>query len=225
MVTGFFITIIIIYIYIIQYNKGNYEKIFLDDLVDSNKLKTGDMLLFKAYNNFNSIFIGNYYGHVGIIYIDPDDPEKVPMLFEANGIEYMSLKSHHNKNGIFLSPVKERIEKYKGRVFIKSLNKHINDFYNNEFKDFILYCIKNMKYNEKIIQSAIKKWLNIEKCNKGTNCAEIVFLSLIKLGLLSIDEYDKTCLHYLKWMTNIEELCNSYKYNKPVEIVDYPFKY
>lgn len=217
------IIIIIVYIYLIQFNIGNYKKIFLDDLINKNKFKTGDMIIFKAYNNFNSIFIGNYYGHMGIVYVDPEDPTETPMIFEANGIEHMPLKLHHNKNGIFLSPLKERIQKYKGRAFLKSLNNSISKEDQYELKMFIDYCIKNMKYNTKIIHSALRKWFGLEKCNKGTNCGEIVFLSLIKLGLLSISEYDKRCLHYVKWMSNIKKLNNNF-YFEPVEIIDHPFK-
>ena len=217
--------ILFLYIYYIQYDKGDYDKIFLNDLVNSNYLKTGDIITFKAYNNFNSVIMGNYYSHIGIIYIDPDDEKKTPLLFEANGVEKMYLMKHHNKNGIFLSPVKERIEKYKGRAFYKRLNDEIDDEKIKDFKHFIDYCLENMSYDYNLLQSALKKKTNIEKCGKLTNCGELVFLSLIKLGLFSMKEYNVPCFHYLKWVSNIKELPNGNSYNDQLEIVDHSFKY
>lgn len=220
---GILIVIIIIYIYSFQYYSGTYETIYNDDLINSKILKTGDIICFKAYNNFNSIFIGNYYGHIGIVYVDPNNPDE-PYLFEANGVEKMALKDHHNKAGIFLTPVKERIAKYKGRCFYKGLNKEIHPDVCKEFKQFIDYCLETMKYEKSIFKSSIKKWIGWERCNHNTNCGELIFLSLIKLGLIPYEMYDKPTLHYLKWMCNIKKLENDYYYNDLIQIIDHPFK-
>lgn len=222
---GIVIVALIAYIYYIQFYKGHYPKIFLDELIDNKCLKTGDMLIFKAYNNFNSVFLGNYYGHMGIVYIDPLDPAQTPMIFEANGLETMPILNHHNKNGIFYSPLKERIQKYKGRVFIKSLNQPIPHNIDLDFKNFINYCMDNMKYEYAIIKSWIKKITGISRCSKNTNCGEIVFLSLIKLGLLPETSYDKRpSFHHVADMSNLKILQNN-AYNQPVEIIDHPFAY
>jgi len=215
--------ILIIYVYNIQYNKGEYEKIFLTELINNEYLKTGDIIIFKSYNNFNSVLMGNYYSHIGVVYIDPDDEKKIPLLFEANGVENMNLLNHHNKNGIFLSPVEERIQKYKGRAFVKRLNKKVDEQKIKEFKYFIDFCLKNMSYEYNIIKSAVYKYLSLERCGKKTNCGELVFLSILKLGLISIEEYDKSCLHYLKWMSYVKELNYGYSYMDILEIIDYPF--
>lgn len=220
------IIILIIYIYSIQYDKGNYNQVFLDDVINDENviLKTGDMILFKAYNNFNSIYMGSYYGHVGIIYIDPDDATQTPLLFEANGVEHMPLRDHHNKNGLFLTPLKDRIQKYKGRVFLKSLNKNIDENVVRNFRAFIDYCICNMIYDKKVVKSTVKKVLGLERCKKNTNCGELTFLSLIKLNLLPISSYETSpSFHHLSYVTKLQHLHNNYKYFEPIEIIDHPF--
>jgi len=156
-VYGIIIVVLIIYIYVIQYHKGTYDKIFNDDLINSGLLKTGDIICFKAYNNFNSIFIGSYYGHMGIVYIDPDDPKKTPMLFEANGIEHAPLKEHHSKDGIYLTELEGRIAKYKGRCFWKPLNRPLSEGAVRDFKSFIDYCLNKMSYDYNVFQAALKK--------------------------------------------------------------------
>lgn len=222
-ITGLFIVIIIIYIYYVQFHHAKYPKIFLDTLIDDKYLKTGDLILLKAYDNLNSIITGSYFGHVGIIYVDPRDPLQIPMIFEANSTKNMALKPHHNYNGIFFSKLKDRIEKYNGRAFVKSLDKIIDDETIFEFREFIDYCIKNMKYEDQVIKAAAKKYFGLEKCTKKTNCGELTFLSLIKLGLLSPDRYEQCIAHYLKWMGNITKLDDGSNYSDLIEIVYHPF--
>lgn len=223
-ITGLFTIILIIYIYQIQYSNGTYDTIYNEDLINSKILKTGDIILFKAANNFNSIFIGCYFGHIGIVYIDPDDDTKTPYLFEATGIEGSHFRDYHNQNGVFLTPLKERISKYKGRCWLKQLNRPLEEEKIRDFRVFIDYCLENLKYNKKVIHASIQKFFGFARCNKGTNCGEIVFLSLIKLGLLDIKEFDKPRGHYLKWMCNITKCENQYAYNDIItEIIDHPF--
>jgi hypothetical protein len=206
------IILIILYIYYIQFSDIKCDKIFLDDA----KFKTGDMILFKGANNFNAIFIGNYFTHCGIVVID----NGIPMLFEANGIENMHLKEHHPKNGIFYTPLKERIQKYKGRVFLKALNTSVKNETN--IKDLIDYCQKNFKYDTGVFSNSIKTYLGIKRCNENTNCGQLTFLSLISLGLIEIEEYDIPVLHHLKYVCNIKDLRDN-KYEDLIEVVDYPF--
>lgn len=223
--TGFLIIIVVLWIYYLQYHCITcVYKVFNDDLIESKVLKTGDMIVFKAYNNFNSIFHGSYFGHIGIVYVDPNDPTCMPYLFEANGIETVPLKDHHSKNGVFLTPLADRMKKYKGRCFVKQLDKPLHLDVIKDFKQFIDYCLNNMYYNYSVISSGIKKGLGIEKCGEGTNCGEIVFLSLIKLGLLPEDYYDISTFHHLKWMASISDLADNY-YHDLIEIIDHPFAY
>jgi hypothetical protein len=197
-----------------QYYQIKCDKAFIDDILSH--FRTGDMIVFKAYNNFNSVFHGGYFGHMGIVYVK----DSIPYLFEANGIEHMPLKPHHNSNGIFCTPLADRLKKYKGRCFWKRLNKEVSA---EGFSEFIDYCIDTMYYDTSVIMSGVSKGLGISRCSYGTNCGEIVFLSLIKLGLLKEDRYDVPTFHYLRWLSNIEELDNGYRYLPMIEIIDHPF--
>lgn len=211
------ILLLIWYIYTIQYSNTNYPKFFLDDI--NPLFKTGDIILFKASNNFNSIFINSYYGHIGIIYVGVDG---IPMIFEANGIEHMPLREHHPKTGIFLTPAVDRIKKYKGRCYLKQLDTPLDTHATADFKTFIDYCLNNFKYDTKVISSGLKKYFGYKKCDSETNCGDLVFLSLIKLGLLPIEEYDNPRLHHLKYVAGLTKL-NGNSYTEPVEIIDHPF--
>jgi hypothetical protein len=212
--------IFIVYLYNIQYKHIEYNTCFVDDIIDSGTLKTGDMVLFKAANNFNCVVIGCYFGHMGIVYVGDDNEV---YIFESNGIEHMSLKPHHNERGIFISKLRDRVKKYKGRAFVKRLNKSVDPSLLPGFVDFMNYCLNNMYYDTKVIQSAFRKKFCGEKCHAGTNCGEIVFLSLIKLGLLSMDKYDWPIANHVKYMANITDLDYGYSYAEPLEMVDHPF--
>jgi len=219
---GVIIVVLIIYIYYLQYHKiTTEEKLFVDDFTKHDFLKTGDMILFKAYNNFNSLFHGNYFGHIGIVYIDKNNQ---PMLFEANGIERVPLLNHHSKNGVFLTPLADRIKKYKGRVFWKPLKIPLSKDILLDFDNFVDYCLNNFTYNYSVVSSGIYRGLGLQRCTKNTDCGQIVFLSLIKLGLLPIEEYDKPRFHHLKFVCNIEKLQNN-QYLDLVEVIDHPFAY
>lgn len=212
------IMLLVWYVYTLQYSPIGKPKVFLDDVLDN--FKTGDIILFKAYNNFNSLMHTSYYGHIGIIYVGDDG---IPMMFEANGIDRMPLKEHHAKTGMFFSPVADRIKKYKGQVCWKRLNIPVSDDTAASFREFIDYCLANMKYDMGVFSAGIKKYLGVKKCDLNTNCGDIVFLSLIKLGLLPTSEYDTPRLHHLKYVVSLEELASGYRYLDLIEIIDHPF--
>jgi hypothetical protein len=184
-------------------------------------LKTGDLILFKAFNNFRSIYTGCYFGHIGIVYVDTDG---TPLLFEANGVETVILKPEHNNKGLFLTPLNDRVKKYKGTCFWKQLNKELSKESVIALKEFIDYALDNMKYDMNVVGSALKKRFGIERCSNNTNCGELVFLSLIKANLLPIEEYDKKIWIHLDYVTYLKELNNGYKYLDITEIIDHPFK-
>lgn len=217
---GLFILVIVLWVYYLQFYKVSTDyKIFADDLINHQFLKTGDMILFKAYNNFNSIFHGSYYGHVGIVYILAG----TPMLFEANGIERVSLREHHSKRGVYSTPLVDRIKKYKGRCFWKPLNRSLDEHAIQDFDNFVQYCLGNLEYDYAVVSGGFKRWLGLAKCGKSTDCGQIAFLSLIKLGLLPVEEYDTPRLHHLKYVCNLEALIDGYKYMPLVEVIDHPF--
>lgn len=215
------IVLFIIYIYYIQFNKIKCPQIHADDLIKSNFLKTGDIILFKACDNYNSIITTSYFGHVGIVVID----EGIPMLFEATNDTNMNLKPFRCKNGIFYTNLYERIKKYKGTCYWRSLNKNIPEENIIAFHEFIAYAEDNFYYEKNVITSWFRKLIGLEICNFGTNCAELTFLSLIKLGLLDINKYTEYNWHYLRKMCSIRNLDNGYKYSDLFEIIVDPFDY
>lgn len=217
------LTIIAVWVYTMQYSDLSVEKVFSDDLFDSSLIKTGDIILFKAYNNFNSIFHGSYFGHMGIVYIDPDDPNQEPYIFEANGVERLPLMPHHSKKGIYFTPLRDRMKKYKGRCFYKELSEPLPHETIVEFKEFIDYCLDNFEYDHAVVSSGFKKYFGIKRCDSKTDCGQIVFLSLIKLNLLPVEEYDVPRLHHLKYVCKLKDLSDGYFYRDLIEVIEHPF--
>jgi hypothetical protein len=183
------------------------------------QFKTGDIILFHAYDNINSVFIGSYWGHIGIVYKDPDDPDSKPVIFEAARTSKMKNCHDYNKHGIMITDIASRIEKYPGLIACKSLNNPVNPDIIRGFKDFMNYAKKNMYYNENIVHNSIQKKMG-GKFTNGTNCGELVVMSLIKLALLP--ETNEKMAHHLLYTAHLNQLQNNC-YNNPVEITINPF--
>ena len=222
------------------------NKIYMETLLNSNKfLKTGDIILFKATDTHYSIPMFNYFTHVGIVVIDKILTNNEPYIFEAVPIEKMDISRNRLNTwnmkldkGILFAPLNERLKRYRGYTYYKSLNKEVSLEDRISLINFIFYALNNMEYDYNVIQSGIRKTVLSERCNTKTNCGEIVFLSLIHMNLLdhkiwcdricpirsetSIGDlfYRKICvMHYLKWMCNITKLNNGYMYRPIVNIV------
>lgn len=220
-VSGVIILSIIIYIYYIQFAIPVYPKIQLEELIKH--VKTGDMILFKASNNFNSVKIGCRYTHIAMVYI-PNGENTKPLLFEANRTDGMNLLEHQNHKGIFVSPMLERLQKYKGYLYYRPINKKLTNIMVSEMEIFIKYCINNMYYDTNLLQSALRNKFGKKRCDHGTNCGEILFLTLIKMGLIPISQYDMPKLHYLFNLSHNNLLLNNeYSYSTKYMIVDHPF--
>lgn len=218
---GLFICIIIFWIWWIYLNHPSYNSIAYEELRRS-RFKTGDIILFHALDNINPIFIGSYFSHIGIIYIDPDDEKQEPYLFESAAAQTMCLSPNNNPSGIFYSKLDDRLRRYKGYLYYKELNKPIDPHICRGFKKFIYYAFDNMYYDYNVIQSGITKGI-LDNPGNATNCGETVFLSLIKLGLLPTIEYERGSFHYLLKMAHIKKLMNGYFYHDPLYIKDYPY--
>jgi len=214
--------VLFIYIYRVYLNHPKFDQVQYEILRKMGKFKTGDLILFHALDNINPIFMGNYYGHIGIIYVDPDDPEQIPYLFEAASARTMPLMDHHNDRGIFMSRLDNRLRKYRGYIFYKELSHKIANVVSRSFKNFIQYAHEKMYYEYNVVRNGIKKGV-CEAPGNNTNCGEIVFLSLIKLGLLSLDRYSQRVFHHLKWMCKIKNLDNDMSYFDPIYVIDHPF--
>lgn len=211
----FFIIVLVIYIYVLQFYHIDVPKYFIDEI----QFRTGDVILFKAQNNFNAPKIASYFTHIGVVYVRDDEV----YLFEANGIEGMNLKKHHNKNGVFLSKLYGRVSKYKGRCFLKPLiGPSISNDNIEEFEIFMKYALANMYYDTRVIRSSVGKWINGVECghDNSTNCGELAYLSLVKLGIIE----KGLTLHYLKYISELGDSGSEYKYGALVELVDHPFE-
>ena len=141
--------------------------------------KTGDIILFHAWDNSNTVFLGTYWGHVGIVYKDPKT--NIPMLFEAAKTKKMLGCPEYNKHGIMITDLKTRLEKYPGLIACKILNNNLDECAIQDLHKFIEYSKSNMSYNNNIVYNYFKKLFG-DKLNNLTNCGELVTLSLIKLN-------------------------------------------
>lgn len=171
----------------------DYENIWLKDI----KFKTGDIILFKGIEHMNSAFIMSYFTHVGIIYVDENGN---PFLFEAAHPD--TIWGNDDKKSIFLSNAIDRITKYKGLVFYKELDVELTNTAN--FKYFIDYALKNMFYKKNLLSETAYEWFCNVPCADNTSCGELVFLSLIYLGLIDEDKWKNRDFHYLRDVQHYE---------------------
>lgn len=185
------------------------------------RFKSGDMILFHAYNNINPVFIGSYWGHVGIVWQDPDIPNAPPMLFEAAYVGNERNCTDYNKNGIIISDLYTRLSKYPGLIALKRLHNELQPDIIRGFASFMSYAKTNMYYNDRVIYNGMQKFIG-EKLNTNTNCGEITVLSLIKFGLISIDILKQNIAHHLLYVVGLKTLQNNY-YHDLVEIGIDPF--
>lgn len=200
--------IILIWFYVFYARKLDCEKIDLDYMIENNLFRTGDLILFKATDCLHGLKLANYFTHAGIVYI----LNCIPYIFEA---EYA--------HSIVLSPLRDRVLRYRGFCYVKSLNIQLPNDVLREFDDFINYAINDMYYDRKVVSKAVEKIIG-KTCDTGTNCAELAFLCMLRLGLLPITEYYTYHPHYLRYITNIA-LQKPYKYSDPVRLTYPPFKY
>ena len=218
-------TIIILWVCHLLEKDTSYKKINLNKLFVLKRFKTGDLILFKSTDNLNSLYEFSYFTHIGIIIIDPTLTNNEPFIFEAACMNGKRNNKGINHNGICLSSLKNRIEKYQGYVYYKKLSKNITSDMHLKLINFIFYAYKNMSYNYNLIGSAFCKRFTKSKCNNKTNCAELIFLSLINMGLLDRKLWNQSIFHYLKYMTNLKTLNSingiknvNYYYLKPIEL-------
>jgi hypothetical protein len=203
------VLIVIIWIYYFQFRKYPCKRQQFEEI----QFKTGDLILFKACNNFYPVMHASYFGHVGMIIMR----DNIPYIFEAANTRGMDVRPDQKK-GVFVSPLYERIARYKGKAYHKPLNKYMTDGQINGLKHFINYAIKNMEYDIDVFSGGIKNGLGIGRCNHGTNCGQILYLAMIACGLLPLEYYRKKIFHHLKYVTNIKHLDNDFEYGKLTEI-------
>jgi hypothetical protein len=182
-------------------------------------LKTGDIILFHATNNVRQPMICSYYGHVGIVWVDPVTSYKY--LFEANGTKNANFLEGENPNGIYLSLAEDRISRYKGFIYVKSLAHNVTKKQAHGLSEFIQFALKNMYYENNVMGSAVSHFIG-NSCGLGTNCGEITYLSLIKLGMIDPEDYYTPITHYLRYICGLTKVKNNY-YLPLTEIIVSPF--
>lgn len=214
-VQSVFIAVIILVIYWFYYMLAKPPKME-HRRFDSVNFKTGDIILFHAYDNINPVFIGSYWGHIGIVFRDPDNPHAAPVLFEALRTSKMKQCPDRIKHGIAVTDLKTRLSKYRGLIAYKELNRAVDSRIVRGFKELMHYAYNNMSYNDEVITNGLNKKTG-EPLNNSTNCGEIVFLSLIKLGLLPVKDLEKNIAHHLLYAAKLTELQNNC-YHEPVEL-------
>lgn len=216
---SFIIVILIVWIYYMNYCHPDCSEIWIDDVIA--KCKTGDLILFKAQDNFNSSKIFSYFTHIGVVY--RHSFSNTTRIFEAQSPTNLELYDYENRSGIYDTDLHTRLTRYKGRLYYKPLNKSIVPELNSDFQNFIEYAQAHMYYDNSVIWNGIKKKIWGEALHEGTNCGELTLLSLIKLGILESNKYSWRACHHLYWMANIESCDNGYAYLPISKIKISPF--
>jgi hypothetical protein len=139
-------------------------------------------------------------------------------LSSDNRVTVEEIVSKARKKGITLISAEKRIRYYKGDVFWKPLEKGISPDYIKDFEYFIRLAIFNFEYNDRVFLSSAKKLAGCLKCNKYTNCGELVFLSLIYLGLIPLELYYTNIWHHLKYICRLKD-CIDNNYICHVKII------
>lgn len=204
------IVIVIILIIIYSALAPTCESIWLDKYYDH--FKTGDLICFKSTNNNNSLFMMNYFTHVGIVVMIDTEP----YIFEAFEVSGYKWKDDRHANGILCTPLYDRIIRYKGLVYVKPLERSLDSDIIDDFHLFINFALQNMKYNYNIVTNCFSKFCGQEYSTR-TNCAELMALSLVKLGLLKMSDI-KNIFNHIKFITNITEVNNN-KYLDHIELL------
>lgn len=163
--------------------------------------QTGDIVLFHALDNVNHMFIFSYYCHVGIVYADKASGKKY--LFEAVHPGRHKLPEEY-KSGIVVCDLDRRINSYRGYVFYKRLLTPLTDEAVDRFRDFMAYALENMFYYTSIAENFFCKILRNDPLRRGTNCGELVTLSLMSLGVMPPTANNRR--HHLKALGDLRRV-------------------
>lgn len=219
MVVVIVIILIIIYIYSLKLSHPDYKIVTYNDIKD--KVKSGDMILFVSLDTINQLYMGSYYTHVGIVY--KEAPESTPLLVESFNPHRMPFYPEEAETGIVACDLEHRVNSYRGFVLYKELDEPITDHANADFKQFIEYAKENMEYDKNVVLGEIGKILFNSEFNTLTNCGQFTALILMKLRLISFNNFKKRQKHHLRWVTSLTKLKNNF-YKTPVYIYSEYFK-
>lgn len=208
------ILIIILYVYLIKFKHPRYKGVLYDEIKD--KVKSGDIILFSATDNFNQIPMICYYTHIGVIYRKDADSE--PILVESFNTENPTqFFPKEFETGIATCNLEERLKTYRGFVYYKELVKPISEIRNQGFVDFIKYAKENMQYDDNVISNEIHKIILNTPFTTHTNCGQFTELILMKLGLLDMTYFEDRRRHHLRTMSDLSKVKNNF-YKTPVYV-------
>lgn len=211
------IVLVAIWIYYFQFRDPGYENIKLDVLYP--RLKTGDLILFKALDNWNAPKIGCYFTHIAVVWMR----NGIPWLVEAAATREMALEPDNNHYGMFATPLETRVKQYRGWSYYKPYTGPvISQERLTKFEHFITWAMQNMFYEYNVLGNGLRKGMGAEKCGTGTNCGEFTFLCLIVLGIMKRAAYDSPTFHHLRMMcyiSNDSVLTSGYKFDEPKKIL------
>lgn len=202
------------YVFLFNHPKG---EILRPDF-EKHNFKTGDIILFHALDNINPLLIATYYTHIGIVYKRGDEL----LLFEAvNPTTEILLEE--NSNGIVLCDLEKRLRCYRGYLLYKELDSEVPQSTQDNFEIFIKYLKENCYYNTGVFRNFVNKVIFGENIHRGLNCGELVYLSLIALGILPKKYFDENRKHHIKWLSALEDTGNGYYYSDVKYIYFDPF--
>mmetsp|Transcript_12278 Transcript_12278/g.12675 ORF Transcript_12278/g.12675 Transcript_12278/m.12675 type:complete len:478 (+) Transcript_12278:23-1456(+) len=175
--------------YSLEYSKMKGEEWYL-------KVNTGDILLFKCMqvsSSFYKEYQGSHYSHVGIVL----KRNGIPYVYESSVGEFIvDVDQNCVKNGVMLSPLKERLYDHYGTICWRHLV--VPDRVEGEFETIMEDIIKKnaQKYYGGEIKEYLKGGLNIPGLENDEKffCSELVAYCYQQLGLLSPDRASNTYL-------------------------------
>lgn len=211
--------LIVMWCWFFLFNHPDYKIVQWSDI--QHKCKTGDLILFHALDNYNPIFIGCYYGHIGIVYREGNSP---PQIFEAYNHSTERFPNKKNPNGISFADLEHRLVSYRGYVFYKELKNPLPDSARVDLFQFIQNALTTFHYNKQVILNGANKLMFNDSLRFGTNCGEIAYMCMIRLGLLAPSRFKENRKHHLKWLCSLEHTDDGNRYNEPVYVWQEYFK-
>lgn len=206
----FFVASIIILIFIIYMLMFNHPEKHIN--LDKIKFKTGDLILFHALDNINPLKICSYYTHIGIVIFDKSngDNKQKPKLFEI--LNTANISGPVTKSGVMISDLETRIHKYKGYCFYKPINRNLSPEMLAATAEFVKYAEKNFEYDYDYRSYFFG--MPVNSPDRIMNCGELVYLWMIKTGLLKPEEFEKWRYH-LRFVCSVTDLESGYSYDEP----------
>jgi hypothetical protein len=221
-----FVLILLIYNYklinILYCNKQdpNEYKIlkwcYYEDIV--NEIKSGDLLLFSAYefSKYTRIIGHLDYSHIGIILKENN------ILYSLEMIENDYIFPKYDKfSNMQKFNLKDRIIHYPGYIYIASYNKNLNIS-----QETILKKISNLNFqypshynnlNTILFNKDFICNINNKKCRQKNNyihCSNLIALILYNLNIYNMKDIPNIHIH-----SKIIDLCNGNIYSEPIRII------